>query len=255
LLCERAAGRGAVADRDNGVGLPGIGVTVLTATAELGRSALTPEEPDMGHAVLLGDSIFDNARYVLDQPPVVEQVRKNLPSDWRVTLLAIDGHVTDDVENQLRSLPADATLLVVSAGGNDALGESSSLAEVACTVGEAFCLFHEVRTRFRDSYRSMLNALAKIEKPTAVCTIYDAIPGLGEAERTALAGFNEIILREAFAAGLPVIDLRLVCDRADDYSHVSRIEPSVSGGSKIARAIARMATNHDFNRRMSTVYL
>ena len=210
----------------------------------------------MGHAVLLGDSIFDNARYVPDRSPVVEQVRKSLPSDWRVTLLAVDGHVTDDVEIQLRSLPTDATLLVVSAGGNDALGESSIiLSEAASTVGEALCLFHEVRTRFRNSYRSMLNALAKAEKPTAVCTIYDAIPGLGEAERTALAGFNEIILREAFAAGLPVIDLRLVCDQADDYSQVSSIEPSVSGGSKIARAIARMATNHDFGRRMCSVYL
>jgi hypothetical protein len=209
----------------------------------------------MGHVVLLGDSIFDNARYVPDRPPVVEQVRKNLPSGWSVTLLAVDGHVAEDVESQLINLPADATLLVVSAGGNDALGESSILSESACTVGEALCLFNETRERFRNSYRSMLRALARVGKPTAVCTIYNSIPGLGEAEQTALAGFNEVILREAFGACLPIIDLRLVCDRADDYSHVSRIEPSVTGGSKIARAIAGLATTHDFSRHLSTVYL
>ncbi len=33
----------------------------------------------MGHVVLLGDSIFDNARYVADRPPVIEQVRRALP--------------------------------------------------------------------------------------------------------------------------------------------------------------------------------
>ena len=96
--------------------------------------------------------------------------------------------------------------------------------------------------------------LAVVEKPTAVCTVYDAIPGLGPAELTALGGFNEVILREAFAAGLPVIDLRLVCDRPADYSHVSSIEPSMLGGAKIAGVIAELATTHDFARRLSIVY-
>ena len=55
----------------------------------------------MGHVVLFGDSIFDNARYVPDRPPVIEQVRRSLPSGWRATLLAVDGHVTSDVQRQL----------------------------------------------------------------------------------------------------------------------------------------------------------
>src|SRR6476659_6170002 len=86
----------------------------------------------MGHVVLLGDSIFDNARYVPDRPPVIEQLRRSLPVGWRATLLAVDGHVTNDVERQLCRLPADATHLVVSVGGNDALAESGILRE---TVG------------------------------------------------------------------------------------------------------------------------
>ena len=166
-------------------------------------------------------------------PTVVPMSRSTI---WRASLLAVDGHTTEDVPNQLRQLPADATHLVVSAGGNDALGESGILGETACTVGEALGLMNDVRERFRRSYQAMLRALAAAGKPAAVCTIYDAIPGLGPAELTALAGFNEVILREALAAGLPVIDLRLVCDQPSDYSHVSPIEPSMTGGAKIVRA-------------------
>jgi hypothetical protein len=209
----------------------------------------------MGHVVLLGDSIFDNARYVPDRPPVIDQLRQALPRGWFSTLLAVDGHITEDVANQLKDLPADATHIVVSAGGNDALGESRILSEAACTVGEALGLIQEVRARFQKSYRAMLQALSAVEKPTVVCTVYDTIPGLGAAEQAALAGFNEVILREAFLARLPVIDLRLVCDRPSDYSHVSPIEPSVVGGAKIVRVIAEIATTHDFGRRRSMIYV
>lgn len=209
----------------------------------------------MGHVVLLGDSIFDNARYVPDRAPVIDQVRQALPTGWLASLLAVDGHTCEDVARQLKHLPAGTTHLVVSAGGNDALSESTLLREAACTVGEALHLMDEVRTRFRASYRDMLRQLAVVGMPTAVCTVYDAIPGLGPAEQTALAGFNEIILREAFGFWLPVIDLRLVCDRPADYSHVSPIEPSVVGGAKIARMIAEVATTHDFDCRRSVIYV
>ena len=50
----------------------------------------------MKHVVLLGDSIFDNASYVPGQPPVIEQLRSQLPPSWAATLLAVDGDVTED---------------------------------------------------------------------------------------------------------------------------------------------------------------
>lgn len=208
----------------------------------------------MSHVVLLGDSIFDNARYVPDRPPLIEQLQKCLPPSWRASLLAVDGSITADVIKQLARLPADASHLIVSAGGNDALGESGILNESAATVGDALVLLHEVQSRFRDSYRAMLDALSQVRRPSVVCTVYDAIPGLGPSEQVALAGFNEIILREAFRAGLPVIDLRLVCTQPSDYSHVSPIEPSATGGAKIARVVADVATTHDFQRRQSVIF-
>jgi hypothetical protein len=208
----------------------------------------------MGHVVLLGDSIFDNKRYVPDRPCVIEQVRRYLPPDWISTLLAVDGDITEDVAKQLAGLPSDATHLFVSVGGNDALGEIGILVEPACTVGDALCSVCDLRERFRRAYHEMLVAVSKANKPTTVCTVYDAIPGFQAAELSALAWFNDIILREAFIAGLPVVDLRLVCDQPTDYSHVSPIEPSMTGGAKVARLIAEIATSHDFSQSRSVIY-
>jgi hypothetical protein len=208
----------------------------------------------MGHIILLGDSIFDNARYVPDRPPVIEQVRRSLPSGWHASLLAADGAVVEDVCGQMANLPADATHLFVSAGGNDALGEITILGESVSSVAEALELLRDIQTRFHDEYRKMLRTLCAVGKPSAVCTIYDAIPELGLAEQAAVAIFNDIILREAFRAGVPVIDLRLVCDQPRDYSPLSSIEPSLAGGSKIARAIAELATSHDFSSRRTVIY-
>jgi hypothetical protein len=189
---------------------------------------------------LLGDSIFDNARYVPGGPSVTEHVRKSLPSGWRATLLAIDGSDAAGVVRQLDRLPADATHLAVSAGGNNALDHSSLiLHEPAGSFAEVLSRLADVRAEFQREYRAMLQAVLTRGLPAVVCTVYDAIPDLERAEHTGLCLFNEVILREAFRAGLSVVDLRLVCTEASDFARSSPIEPSVAGGGKIARAVSR----------------
>jgi hypothetical protein len=101
----------------------------------------------------------------------------------------------------------------------------------------------------------MLRSVLVLGKPTAVCTIYDAIPNLGDAERAALAGFNDVISRAAAGAGIPLIDLRVICNHPDDYSPLSPIEPSVVGGAKIADAICRMLAGHDFAAARTAVWV
>ncbi len=209
----------------------------------------------MSHVVLLGDSIFDNARYVPDRPAVIEQVRRGLPPGWKGTLVAVDGHTVEDVARQLPRVPAGATHLVVSVGGNDALGASILLREPAATVGDALATLAGALGEFRTAYAAMLARVLALGKPTAICTIYDAIPILGDAERAALAGFNDVISRAAVRAGIPLIDLRVICDHADDYSPLSLIEPSVVGGAKIADAICRLVATHDFAKPGCTVYV
>jgi hypothetical protein len=208
----------------------------------------------MNHAVLLGDSIFDNAIYVPGKLPVIKQFRENLPAGWKATLLAVDGHVTADVQQQVRRLPDDATHLIVSCGGNDALGHASILNQSASSVAEVMEHFTSIRTSFQQTYRQMIEMLTDLNKPLAVCTVYDCVPGMEGSPMTALAMFNEIILREAFIAKVPVIDLRLICSEPSDYSEISAIEPSAVGGEKIVQAIVRMLTNHRFESKQSIIY-
>lgn len=209
----------------------------------------------MIHAVLLGDSIFDNGRYVPGHPDVVAQLRQELAGQGTATLLAVDGHVTSDVSYQLRNLPTDASHLFVSVGGNDALRASGLLYEEARTVASGIDRLRVVLDQFRSQYTSMLDAVARSDKPTTLCTVYDSIPGLAPSAVTALGGFNEVILRCAFERGLPVIDLRLVCNESADYSASSPIEPSHLGGAKIARVIVAVLREHDFNNRRTVVYV
>ena len=208
----------------------------------------------MKHVILLGDSIFDNGSYVPGEQPVIEQVKAILSKEWNASLLAVDGDVTLDVLQQFTKLSRDATHLIISCGGNDALRSVDVLNERVTTVGEALNRLSEVRLLFQSNYRKMLLAGLKFRKPIAVCTVYDKVPGLEENAATALSLFNEIILKEAFALKIPVIDLRLVCTEVSDYSQLSPIEPSSSGGEKIAGIINELLCNHNFSNPHSRVY-
>jgi hypothetical protein len=195
----------------------------------------------MPHIVLLGDSIFDNAAYVRGGPDVVRQLRDALPEGWRATNCAVDGATTASVPPQLARLPADATHLVLSCGGNDALGASGLLYAPARSVADAVATLADVQDAFEAAYAKMLAPILARGLPLALATIYDT-PTFAPDHRlikTALSLFNDRITRAAFANGLPLLDLRLVCSEDGDYANP--IEPGVQGGAKMAAAIARLA--------------
>jgi hypothetical protein len=193
----------------------------------------------VGHVILLGDSIFDNAAYVAGAPDVVRQVRQRLPSGSKATLAAVDGSRIRDVRRQLRRVPADATHLVLSVGGNDALGSSDFLSAPARSAAEALSGLADIGDEFERGYLAMLTNVLAHELPTAICTVYyprfpDA--ALQKVAVAALTVFNDCIVRAAFTHGLPLFDLRLICTEEEDYANP--IEPSARGGEKIARTIA-----------------
>lgn len=209
----------------------------------------------MTHIVLLGDSVFDNAAYVQGGPDVVRQLGARLGPDDRATLCAVDGHVTTNVLAQMQRVPGDATHLVVSVGGNDALMNMTVLEETMSGMAAALERLDAIGTEFKRNYQAMLSAVLDRALPTALCTIYDPrFPNfrLQRLAVTALALFNDVILREAVGRGLPVIDLRLVCSEDADYANP--IEPSVRGGEKIAGTVARLVEEHDFRRRRTEIF-
>ena len=195
----------------------------------------------MAHIVLLGDSIFDNAAYTSGAPDVVRQVRQRLSYGSKATLRAVDGGTTGDVREQLRRLPADATHLIVSAGGNDALGYIDFLGAPAQSTAEALLGLADIAAEFERGYRGMLNAALAYGLPTAICTIYYPRfpdPDLQRVAITALTVFNDCITRAAFIHRIPLLDLRLICTEEGDYA--DPIEPSAQGGEKIASAIVKL---------------
>ena len=211
---------------------------------------------DMKHIVLLGDSVFDNKAYIDGGLDVIEHIRRQIPAGWKASLLAVDGSVVENVRKQALDLPDDATHLVISAGGNDAILNAGVLQQKVASSAEVLDKLADIAGEFERHYAEMLQNVLSLKKPTAVCTIYYPLipePFTQKIAVAALAIFNDVIIRQAFLAGVPLIDLRLVCDENSDYAN--EIEPSEKGGGKIANAIVRLVSDHNFENRRTEVFI
>jgi lysophospholipase L1-like esterase len=196
------------------------------------------------HIVLVGDSIFDNALYVETGAAVEQLLQDSLPNA-KVSLLAVDGDVTTDVASRLNRFPSEASHVFVSCGGNDALGLYDLLDSNINSLFDALMLLSAARETFRLNYQKMLETILKRHRNVYICTIYNKLPTLSAAGITMLALFNEVIIEEAVLSHLPVIDLRVICGEAGDFSDISPIEPSMQGGQKIVDAIRYLAMDPD----------
>jgi hypothetical protein len=150
------------------------------------------------------------------------------PKEWEVTRLAVDGAVSSGVLRQLDNLPASATHLVISAGGNDALGASSVLDATAQSVGEVLMKLAEVQDRFKEGYARMLDAAEIRKLPTAVCSVYDPRfpdPIRWRVSAIALSVINDVITREAFSRRFTLIDLRLMFADDRDFANPRAVSP------------------------------
>jgi hypothetical protein len=194
----------------------------------------------MPHIVLLGDSIFDNGAYTSGGPNVITQLGGILPGGWTASLRALDGARTSDVVRQVAHLPQDTSHLVLSVGGNDALSHGDLLDQRGISAAQLFGRLAEAAADFESRYRTLIDQLMARRLPLVVCTIYNGNfpdPAFQRIASTALCPFNDAILRVAFRRGLTIIDLRLICSEPADYANP--IEPSSTGGAKIAHAIAQ----------------
>jgi hypothetical protein len=197
----------------------------------------------MAHVVLIGDSILDNAAYTRGGPDVVSQVRGLLPPGWHATLLAVDGSTTDHVASQLTRVPEDATHLVLSVGGNNALMHLGILESPMSSMAKSIEALADIASDFETRYRVAIAACLSVGLPLAVCTVYNGCFEERSFQRvasTTLTVFNDAIIRVAIEHSLPVIDLRSVCVNAEDYANP--IEPSSIGGAKIARVIVGLVS-------------
>ena len=199
---------------------------------------------------LHGDSILDNRSYVNssnDEFSVAEHLTDLVVPPTKVILKATDGFVTSDATAVLNKMSAfgEDTLAVFSCGGNDALRfrGSEDMQKHVYSIIQAMEILLPHLNQFEKDYERALWELTNTyeKKNVRVCTIYNNIPVNGaeitEEQLLALRLWNDVITEQANSYGVGVIDLRNICTESSDYSYMSPIEPSHSGGEKIAKAI------------------
>ncbi|MEM0942638.1 MAG: SGNH/GDSL hydrolase family protein [Pseudomonadota bacterium] len=193
------------------------------------------------HLVLLGDSVLDNGVYVGEgEPSVSQQIQAALPG-VSVEMRAIDGSMVADVVELLDRMPLpEAAPVVLSVGGNNALDKIDLLGDpVEDTFAQAMIRFHGMRERFRQDYVRLLERLGG--RPLLAATVYNPnfqgdevdlqIPAQG-----ALTAFNDVIQQEVQARDGWMLELRGIFTAPSDYANP--IEPSATGGAKLADAVA-----------------
>ncbi len=117
-------------------------------------------KPSDEHVVLLGDSIFDNKAYVGSGPDVIDAARRRCchrAGPRRSPRATARPPATSPASSE--TMPQDATHLVVSVGGNNALGEKGLIEESARSVAEVLDKLAKIKAAFAKSYGAMLDGV------------------------------------------------------------------------------------------------
>jgi hypothetical protein len=168
----------------------------------------------------------------------------------------VDGSTTDQIVAQIGRVPTDATHVVLSVGGNDALKHLRILEAPVSSMAGSLEALADMASDFERRYRVAIAACLDTTLPLAVCTVYNGCFDDRSFQRLASATltiFNDAILRVAIEHALAVIDLRLVCHSAEDYANP--IEPSSVGGLKIARVIVGLMCGADTTARATRIVI
>ena len=195
--------------------------------------------------ILCGDSILDNGAYVGVNGRSVHSHLVEFATAWAIDFRAIDGAVCADVAaSQLNRSDEPADAIVLSVGGNDALGHLPLLQDPQKLMFMEFALnLADLQAEFRANYRTAFNRARAHDRRMLVLTIYrprfhlDGYPSeIQTAVEPLLSVFNDVIQEEARSVSADVLDLRTICTSDADFANA--IEPSDTGGRKIAAEIS-----------------
>jgi hypothetical protein len=193
------------------------------------------------HLVLLGDAL-QNIDLGKGQAESALVPRPRNP--WKLTVLQPPEVLR---QGRVRVIPAEATHIGICVDGGWAIETSGLLQGSARTIREALDALARAADEFENMFARLIAAAMEAAVPTIVCTLVPARYGEPSQERvaaTALAIFNDRILRRTVAARLSIVELRLVCDEDGDYASETLL--SHAGVRKVAN-VARSAL-YDISR-------
>ena len=185
----------------------------MTQNAPGGEGKAAPDV--IRHAVLLGDAL-ENISLDAEAPErtLVPQPR----NPWKLTVLKPEEVLR---AGRVRAIPADASHIALSLDGGWAIERSGLLRSPVHSVHEALDTLSAAADEFDSVFAELVAAVLETGLPAVVCTLVPSRYGDPSRQRvaaTALAIFNDRVMRRAFAASLPIVDLRMVCDEDGDYA-------------------------------------
>ena len=197
--------------------------------------------------ILLGDSIIDNGAYVRSGEPDVAQQLEALMPNYKVVKRAVDGTTCAGVLGSQTSDVNRADHIILSAGGNDALQHIDLLeVPIVTTPKDVLVRLWSIREEFRRSYAALLDCLALTRRPVLVLTVYNpCFDGHGmdnsyqQAAESAVSIINDVIQQEARRRSFDILELRTMFTDKADYANP--IEPSATGGAKLAKRMSELA--------------
>jgi hypothetical protein len=191
------------------------------------------------HLVLLGDAL-QNIDLGEGERETALVPRPRNP--WKLTVLEPPQVLQQrPVRGHVRAIPADASHIGVCLDGGWAIETSGLLMGGTQSIRDALDALASAADEFENVFARLIAAAIETGLPTIVCTLVPARyaePSQQRVAATALAIFNDRILRRAFAARLSIVELRLVCDEESDYANETLL--SRSGVRKVAN-VARAA--------------
>jgi hypothetical protein len=187
------------------------------------------------HLVLLGDAL-QNIDMGTEPTEAVLVPRPRNP--WRLTVLEAPQVLE---RGWARAIPLDATHIGICVDGGWAIEASGLLRGGAESIGKALESLATAADQFEEIFARLIASALEADLPTVVCTLVPSRHQEASRRRaagTALAIFNDRILRQAFWAKLSIVELRLVCDEDGDYASETLL--SRAGVRKVAN-VARSA--------------
>jgi hypothetical protein len=202
----------------------------MTQNATQGEGEKSPDI--IRHAVLLGDALQNIDLGLGDaERALVPQPR----NPWKLTVLRAEDVLQ---KRHVRAFPEDATHIAISIAGGWAIESSGLLRGQAQSIHEALDTLAAAADEFDGAFAGLVAAALETGLPTVVCTLVPSRfsePSQQRVAGTALAIFNDRVVRRAFGARLPIVDLRMVCDEEADYASESLL--SHTGVRKVANVL------------------
>jgi len=218
-----------------------------------GNSSDATERGPSRHVVLLGDALLD-AYGSIDKSPgrFEDDLLPGTRDQWKISVVSVA-----EVERAGPSpvLPKGATHAIIFIEGNHAIEQSGLLRDPDDACGHTLEQLSRAADEFERTLARLIHAAQSARVVIMVCTMFAPNykdPKQQRIAAAALAVFNDRVTKRAAEARAALIDLRLICNEADDYDKPTQL--SQGGLQKAANVIRYAMFELDEGTRRSEVF-